>query len=258
MEFFTKSQLAEMRDPTRSRRYSPAREEFRRVHARQRAWGLVERHARKLRRLHGGDDGSPLTAAERRLWSGRAGTPGRPVAPVGPTAPARTGQGLGSSAQRVVHPAGNQIAQPTPAAPATVGQVTQPTPTQQATPATGEQMTSTDQDHTPSDPRRRPTSAAVHTILSTMFRVILSQRQTPFNSLHRRWQTPIASAWDGRAKSAPTTGGDSRSPPHQRPAYRARHTARPTPHTALPQPPRCRSRRAALPPPGRSVHLAGS
>src|SRR6187551_1567878 len=81
MEFFTKSQIAEMRDPTRSRRYSPAREEFRREHARHRAWGLVERHARKLRRLHGGDDGSPLTAAELRLFSARAGAPAPAPAP---------------------------------------------------------------------------------------------------------------------------------------------------------------------------------
>src|SRR6187402_2059711 len=75
MEFFTRSEIAEMRDRTRSRRYSPAREEFRREHARHRAWGLVERHARKLRRLHGGDDGSPLTATERRLFSGRTPAP---------------------------------------------------------------------------------------------------------------------------------------------------------------------------------------
>ncbi|MFI5890897.1 hypothetical protein ACIA5D_12355 [Actinoplanes sp. NPDC051513] len=116
MDFFTKSQLAEMRDPTRSRRYSPAREEFRREHARQRAWGLVERHARKLRRLHGGDDGSPLTAAERRLWSSHPGTPAQPAPPMASSAHAS--HDLGSPQQRVVaRPAGKQIPQPTPALP---------------------------------------------------------------------------------------------------------------------------------------------
>ncbi|MFI5890408.1 hypothetical protein ACIA5D_09830 [Actinoplanes sp. NPDC051513] len=295
MEFFTRSQLAEMRDPTRARRYSPAREEFRRVHARQRAWGLIERHARKLRRLHGGDDGSPLTAAERRLWSSGAGTPGRPVAPVAPPSPARNGQGLGSPARRVVHPAGNQLAQPAPAVLAAVGQVTQlapaeqaapavaeqvtrpapieqampavagqampavaeqvtqPAPTPEAVPAAGEQLASADQDRisrrrgglrvyrigslrknrhrgsarapagqdrTPPGPRRRPYSAAVHTIPSTVFRVILLQWQTPFNSLHRRWQILTASAWDGPGEIGAVRSGELPSLPHQRPAYR--------------------------------------
>ena len=40
-----------MRDPTKSRNYSPAREEFRREHERRRKWGLMYRHAEKLRRL---------------------------------------------------------------------------------------------------------------------------------------------------------------------------------------------------------------
>ncbi|HTJ35288.1 MAG TPA: hypothetical protein VL738_18845 [Dactylosporangium sp.] len=51
LQLFTSSELAAMRDRTRSRRYSPAGEEFRREHARQRAWGLARRHAEKLRRL---------------------------------------------------------------------------------------------------------------------------------------------------------------------------------------------------------------
>ena len=41
-----------MRDGTRSRNYSPERDEFRRTHERHRAWGLARRHAEKLRRLH--------------------------------------------------------------------------------------------------------------------------------------------------------------------------------------------------------------
>ena len=42
-----------MRDRTKSRRYSPEREEFRRTHARHRAWGLAQRHAERLRQLRG-------------------------------------------------------------------------------------------------------------------------------------------------------------------------------------------------------------
>src|SRR4051794_14683733 len=47
--FFTKVQLAEMRDRTKSRHYSPQADAFRRKHERHRAWGLTQRHARKLR-----------------------------------------------------------------------------------------------------------------------------------------------------------------------------------------------------------------
>jgi hypothetical protein len=50
LELFTVAELAEMRDRTRSRRYSPANEQFRREHARRRSWGLARRHAEKLRR----------------------------------------------------------------------------------------------------------------------------------------------------------------------------------------------------------------
>ncbi|HTJ38795.1 MAG TPA: hypothetical protein VL738_36660 [Dactylosporangium sp.] len=51
LQLFTTKELAAMRDRTKSRRYSPAGEEFRREHARQRAWGLARRHDEKLRRL---------------------------------------------------------------------------------------------------------------------------------------------------------------------------------------------------------------
>ena len=60
---FTKAQLDVMRDRTKSRRYSPEKEAFRREHERHRAWGLVQRHSQKLRRLHGGDGIVALTAA---------------------------------------------------------------------------------------------------------------------------------------------------------------------------------------------------
>lgn len=48
---FAVAEVAAMRDRTRSRRYSPQREEFRREHERRRAWGLVRRHAERLRRV---------------------------------------------------------------------------------------------------------------------------------------------------------------------------------------------------------------
>ena len=50
LQFFTRSQVAEMRDRTASRNYSAERDEFRREHERHRAWGVNRRHAEKLRR----------------------------------------------------------------------------------------------------------------------------------------------------------------------------------------------------------------
>ncbi len=50
LQFFTRAEVAGMRDRTASRKYSLAGEEFRRVHARHRAWGLTQRHAERLRR----------------------------------------------------------------------------------------------------------------------------------------------------------------------------------------------------------------
>ncbi|GID94085.1 hypothetical protein Adi01nite_34970 [Amorphoplanes digitatis] len=51
LQFFTTSELAAMRDRTASRNYSPERDEFRRTHERHRAWGLTQRHARRLHQL---------------------------------------------------------------------------------------------------------------------------------------------------------------------------------------------------------------
>ena len=53
LQLFTRSEVAAMRDRSRARNYSPEGEEFRRVHARHRSWGLARRHARKLCRSHG-------------------------------------------------------------------------------------------------------------------------------------------------------------------------------------------------------------
>ncbi|MER7007226.1 hypothetical protein ABT297_29885, partial [Dactylosporangium sp. NPDC000555] len=60
---FSRAELAAMRDRTRSRRYSPANEQFRREHARHRDWGLARRHADKLRRLRG--DTPPAISDQR-------------------------------------------------------------------------------------------------------------------------------------------------------------------------------------------------
>jgi len=52
LQLFTPAALAEMRDRTAARNYSPAREQFRREHARHRTWGLIQRHAQRLARQH--------------------------------------------------------------------------------------------------------------------------------------------------------------------------------------------------------------
>ena len=54
LSLFDRATTASMRDRTRSRNYSPERDEFRREHERRRYWGLQRRHAEKLRRLHDG------------------------------------------------------------------------------------------------------------------------------------------------------------------------------------------------------------
>ncbi len=71
LQLFSTAELAVMRDRTASRRYSAEREEFRREHARRRAWGLAQRHATKLHRLRG-------SGCEERPASVRS--PARPMA----------------------------------------------------------------------------------------------------------------------------------------------------------------------------------
>jgi hypothetical protein len=53
LEFFSRSEVAAMRDPTRARNYSPGKAEFRRDHERRRRWGLKRRHGWKLCRSSG-------------------------------------------------------------------------------------------------------------------------------------------------------------------------------------------------------------
>jgi hypothetical protein len=63
LQLFTPAELAGMRDRTASRNYSPEGEEFRREHARHRAWGLIQRHNERLRRLRVGSSASPTANA---------------------------------------------------------------------------------------------------------------------------------------------------------------------------------------------------
>ena len=60
MSLFDRATTTAMRDRTKSRNYSPERDEFRRDHERRRYWGLKRRHAEKLRQLHG-DPAPPIT-----------------------------------------------------------------------------------------------------------------------------------------------------------------------------------------------------
>jgi hypothetical protein len=63
LQLFTSAALAQMRDRTASRRYSPARDEFRREHERRRARGLIQRHGERLRRLRDRSCASPAASA---------------------------------------------------------------------------------------------------------------------------------------------------------------------------------------------------
>ena len=53
LQLFSRPVTAALRDRTRARNYSAEKEEFRRDHARDRKWGLKQRHALKLCRSHG-------------------------------------------------------------------------------------------------------------------------------------------------------------------------------------------------------------
>jgi hypothetical protein len=74
LQFFTSTQLAQMRDRSASRNYSPERDEFRREHERQRAWGLSQRYAAKQRRLQADGPAPSLTGSNSRSRSARPTT----------------------------------------------------------------------------------------------------------------------------------------------------------------------------------------
>ncbi|MCW2142636.1 hypothetical protein BXY51_007226 [Actinoplanes cyaneus] len=92
MSLFSRTELAGMRDRTLSRNYSAEAEEFRREHERHRAWGLRQRHARKLVRSGWGASAAwaAVTAGEdqRREAASTVAAPERPADPApSPSAP---------------------------------------------------------------------------------------------------------------------------------------------------------------------------
>src|ERR1700755_3205885 len=101
-----------MRDRTKSRNYSPERDEFRREHERHRAWGLTQSHPRKLRRLPGSstpDYCQILEAARKRRAGAAADPPQQPER--GPTSSeATTGKAAtpDSAASSVPSPCGER------------------------------------------------------------------------------------------------------------------------------------------------------
>jgi len=129
LQLFTRAALAEMRDRTASRNYSPAREEFRREHAHHRAWGLTQRHGERLRRQRGkscAHDPAPRSqpvaadvtppaqmsqpahpehgSGNHHTETSRPPTPTRvPPRPASAT-PHRRGHGLGPRPQPISHP----------------------------------------------------------------------------------------------------------------------------------------------------------
>jgi len=84
LSLFDRATTTAMRDRTRSRNYSPERDEFRRDHERRRYWGLKRRHAEKLRQLHG-DPTRPATPPANDDQPRPTPTPPPPAAPA-PTA----------------------------------------------------------------------------------------------------------------------------------------------------------------------------
>ncbi|MEV8517957.1 hypothetical protein AB0367_37665, partial [Dactylosporangium sp. NPDC051484] len=92
------------RDRTRSRRYSPAKEQFRREHARHRDWGLAKRYAEKLRRLRGD---TPPAVSDQRDRSVQEPVPPSPPPPVTPSDQAK--RPASSTAANDCDPAPRQV-----------------------------------------------------------------------------------------------------------------------------------------------------
>jgi hypothetical protein len=84
LELLTPAQLATMRDRTRRRNYSAEAERFRDTHQRHRAWGLTQRHARKLSRLYGS---TVNASAALRRRADELAPPSAPTRTAEPTAP---------------------------------------------------------------------------------------------------------------------------------------------------------------------------
>ncbi|MCW2143603.1 hypothetical protein BXY51_008200 [Actinoplanes cyaneus] len=103
MSLFSRAEVAGMRDRTLARNYSAEREEFRREHERHRAWGLRQRHARKLVRAGWGASAAwaAVTAGEdqQRQAVSVVSVPPQPVdpgpSPLAPVAAPSAGQAAG-------------------------------------------------------------------------------------------------------------------------------------------------------------------
>jgi hypothetical protein len=93
LQFFTSAEMAQMRDRTRSRNYSAERDEFRREHERHRAWGLQQRHARKLRRLRE----SAVNQHDSKPSDGLQSSPAHPTSRPTPPEPSQAAQDSGMS-----------------------------------------------------------------------------------------------------------------------------------------------------------------
>ena len=134
LSLFTRPATAAMRDRTKTRNYSPEKEEFRRDHARRRRWGLARRHAQKLCRTHGcsrecAEVGlhDHSEAVPPLIWPDEAGCAQRPPT----TAPSRDAP-TGRAA--TIAPAWRQ-SQHAPGPPATPDPATPTEPTMRAKPA---------------------------------------------------------------------------------------------------------------------------
>jgi hypothetical protein len=109
LQLFTSAELAGMRDRTAARNYSPEGEEFRREHERHRAWGLIQRHNERLRRLRRNSSVSAAsTQGDHRPETARKGGD-QPVSP--PDRPAQT-----PTPASVPAPSPNPAPTPAPAA----------------------------------------------------------------------------------------------------------------------------------------------
>jgi DNA-binding transcriptional MerR regulator len=103
LELFTRSELASMRDRTASRRYSPEGDQFRRDHKRHRAWGLTQRHARRL--MHLRQQGDPWAVAISEASTRQTTSVSEPVAAGQP--PTGAADGNPSSGRRLTPRSGS-------------------------------------------------------------------------------------------------------------------------------------------------------
>jgi hypothetical protein len=106
LELFTRSELASMRDPAASRNYSPERDQFRRDHERHRAWGLTQRHARRLMQLRNQGDPWAVAISEAGGWQARSAI--SVFEPAGDGPPPSRASGRSSSSGRGLAPRGGR------------------------------------------------------------------------------------------------------------------------------------------------------